>query len=85
MGIRTLALWPQEAEPEELEWADIKTEVTITEVYVTYYAEPGCLPQYHMEPVYVFRGNYHTSGVVGAQDIGDSDYFEIIIPAIPEI
>lgn len=77
--------WPQEAEPEELEWADIITEVTITEVYVAYYAEPGCLPQHHMEPVYVFRGNYHTSGVIGEQDIGDRDYFEIIIPAIPEI
>ena len=76
--------WPREAKPEQLEQAKIKTEVTIREVYVTYYAEPGCVPQDHIEPVYVFKGDYQTSGRIGEREIKDSDSFEIIIPAIPK-
>lgn len=76
--------WPREAKPEQLRQARIKTEVNVKEVHVTYYAEPGCIPQSHMEPVYVFRGNYQISGRMGEQEIKKSDHFEIIIPAIPK-
>jgi hypothetical protein len=76
--------WPRQAEPEELRQADIKTEVNVKEVHLTYYAEPGCIPQSRIEPVYIFRGDYQTSGRVGEQEIKEGDYFEIIIPAIPK-
>jgi len=74
--------WPTEAEPQQLEQAEIKTEVNIKGVYLTYYAEPGCLPQDYVEPVYVFKGDYQISGRIGKREIRDSDYFEIIIPAV---
>lgn len=76
--------WPREAEPEQLEQADIRTEVNIKEVYVTYYARPGCVPQSHIEPVYIFKGDYQISGRIGEREIRGGDYFEIIIPAIPK-
>jgi len=76
--------WPGEAEPEQFKRAKIKTEVSIKEVYVTYYAKPGCVPQDYIEPVYVFKGDYQTSSKIGEREIKESDYFEIIIPAIPE-
>lgn len=75
--------WPREAVSGQLERAKIKTEVNIKEVYVAYYAEPGCVPQNYIEPVYVFKGNYQTSSKIGKQEIKESDYFIIIIPAIP--
>ncbi|MCK4420574.1 hypothetical protein KAW48_02160 [candidate division WOR-3 bacterium] len=76
--------WPREAEPKELEKAEVKTKVNIREVYVTYYAEPGCLPESHIKPVYIFKGDYQISGKVGEREIKDSDYFKIVIPAIPK-
>lgn len=76
--------WPMEGAPEELPRAEIRTEVNISEVYVAYYAEPGCIPQSHVEPVYLFKGNYQTSGRVGEREIKESDYFEIMIPAVPK-
>lgn len=75
--------WPREAAPGQLEQARIKTEVNIKEVYVAYYAEPGLEPQNYIEPVYVFKGDYQTSGKIGEQEIKESDFFVIIIPAIP--
>jgi hypothetical protein len=74
--------WPTEAKPNELEQAKIKTEVNIREVYVTYYAEPGCIPQSYIEPVYVFVGDYQTSGIIGNQEIMEGDHFKIIVSAI---
>ncbi|NIP24721.1 MAG: hypothetical protein GWN55_04840 [Phycisphaerae bacterium] len=74
--------WPTELEPQQLEQAEIKTEVNIREVYLTYYAKPGCLPQDYLEPIYVFKGDYRISGRIGEREISDSDYFKIIIPAV---
>jgi hypothetical protein len=74
--------WPREADPEELEEADVRTEVSIRETYMAYYAEPGCESQDYIEPVYVFKGDYKVSGRIGEQEIQDSDSFQIIVPAI---
>ncbi|GAI05778.1 unnamed protein product, partial [marine sediment metagenome] len=60
--------WPGEAKPGQLERAKIRTEVSIKEVYVTYYAKPGCVPQDYIEPVYVFKGDYQTSSKIGERD-----------------
>ena len=50
--------WPNESKPEELEQADLITEINISEVYVAYYTEPGSIPQTYIEPVYIFKGYY---------------------------
>jgi hypothetical protein len=78
--------WPPEAtDSEQKEQADILTTVNIREVYLTYYAESGCIPQSYIEPVYVFRGDYIVS-TGDVQDIEDcplcGDNFIMIIPAI---
>ena len=68
----------------QFEKAKMKTEVTIKEIYLAYYAKPGCLPQSHIDPVYLFKGDYRTSGRIKEREIKDGDSFEIIISAVPK-
>jgi len=74
--------WPDEADAEQFEKALIKTKVNISETYLTYYAEPGCIPQMFIEPVYVFKGVYQISRGTDNREIVEEDKFVIIIPAI---
>ena len=76
--------WPGEAKQGQFEKAKMKTEVTIREIYLAYYAKPGCLPQSHIDPVYLFKGDYRTSGRIKEREIKDGDSFEIIISAVPK-
>jgi len=74
--------WPDEANAEQFEKALIKTKVNISEIYLTYYAEPGCIPQMLIEPVYVFKGDYQISRGTDDREIVEEDKFIIRIPAI---
>jgi hypothetical protein len=78
--------WPKEAvEPKQLEQADLVTKVTIKEIYIAYYTEPGCIPQNHIKPVYVFKGNYkvRTIDEPEIEDCDTCDYnFIIFLPAV---
>ena len=71
--------WPREGKPEELEKADIHTRVHVKTIELTYYAKSGREPQKYLKPVYIFKGDYVTTGRVGEQEIGEKDIFEIIL------
>lgn len=76
--------WPREADPDQFWRAKIRTEVRINEMYLSYYAKPGCIPQSYIEPVYVFKGVYQVTGITGDQEIMDGDTFDFFVPAAIE-
>lgn len=75
--------WPREGTPEELEDADIVTEVNIKKVEIVYYAYSARYSQMTLEPYYIIEGNYSSTGEINNKLVDVSDWFSVLIPAIP--
>lgn len=75
--------WPPEASPGQEGQAKVNVTVKIKEVYTTYYAYPAPETMDYLNPIYVFKGEYLRSGVLGRKEVKTVDSFKIIIPAIP--
>ncbi len=75
--------WPAEGDPEQMKQAAINTRVNIKDVRLTYFAEPGCIPQMHVKPVYIFEGDYVVTRGTGENAVQEGDHFVIVVPAVP--
>jgi hypothetical protein len=75
--------WPAEGNSEQMKRAAIKTRVNIKDVRLTYFAEPGCIPQKHVKPVYIFEGDFVVTRGAGEDAAGGGDRFVIVVPAVP--
>ncbi len=75
--------WPPEAFSGQEGQAKVNVIVKVKEIYTTYYAYPAPESLDFLNPVYVFKGEYLRSGVLGGKKIKTIDSFKIIIPAIP--
>jgi len=75
--------WPAEGDPEQMKQAATNTRVNIKDVRLTYFAEPGCIPQMHVKPVYIFEGDYVVTRGTGENAVQEGDRFVIVVPAVP--
>lgn len=75
--------WPAEGTPEQMKLAAINTRVNIKDMRLTYFAKPGCIPQMHVKPVYIFEGDFVVTRGIGEDAVKRSDRFLIFIPAVP--
>lgn len=73
-------IWPPEKDGE----TDIETNIYIEQVSTTYYARPGIYAQETLDPVYQFRGYYELKGKTNRGEVGEKEYFEILVPALEE-
>jgi hypothetical protein len=75
--------WPAEGDPEQMKQAAISTRVNIKDVRLTYFAEPGCIPQMLVKPVYIFEGDFVVTRGAGEDAAREGDSFVIVVPAVP--
>lgn len=73
-------IWPAEKDAE----TDIQTDVYVDEVSATYYAKPGIYTQEALDPVYLFRGYYELKGKTERGELGEKEYFEVLVPALEQ-
>ena len=73
-------IWPPEKDAE----TDIETNIYVDEVSTTYYAKPGIYAQETLDPVYQFRGYYELKGKTNHGEVGEKEYFEVLVPALEE-
>ena len=73
--------WPPEGDPQQFRQAPIRTEVVIKDVRLTYFAEPGPIPQKALRPVYMFEGDFIVTKKTEKGDIREIDHFSLMIPA----
>jgi hypothetical protein len=73
--------WPPEGDPKTFPQALVRTEVIIKDVRLTYFAEPGLIPQISLRPIYMFEGDFTVIRKTEKGEIREADHFSFPIPA----